>query len=240
LQPVSDGTAALVNDSNQAVATLLQQKADALKNSTDWQMYVGPSGDGDIDKWEELSGSADDGVFSGLSNRIKFEMAKTAYNFKNQIKVWLSEILQVLFEAASLCINTVRSFYLLILAILGPLVFALSVFDGFHHVLTAWLAKYINIFLWLPIANIFGSMIGQIQQEMIKLDIMQLNATGQTTFGSTDAAYIVFLILAIVGYTTVPSIANYVVSAGGGSGHLKKMTNAAAGTGKMVVKGGGK
>lgn len=240
LQPTVDGTAALVNDSNTAVATLLQQKADALKNSTDWQMYVGPSGDGDIEKWEELSGAADDGAFSGLSNRVKFEMSKLSYNFKNQIKVWLSEILQVLFEAASLCINTIRSFYLLILAILGPLVFALGVFDGFHHVLTGWLAKYINIFLWLPICNIFGSLIGQIQQEMIKLDIAQLNSTGQTTFGETDAAYIVFLILAIVGYTTVPSIANYVVNAGGHGTHLKKMTNGAQGVGRAVMTGGRK
>ncbi len=226
LQPTVAGTAALVNDSNKAVSTLLQQKADALKNSTDWQMYVGPSGDGDLEKWEELSGDADDGAFSGLSNRVKFQMAKAAYNFQNQIKVWLSEILQVLFEAASLCINTVRSFYLLILAILGPLVFALSVFDGFHHVLNAWLAKYINIFLWVPIANIFGSLIGQIQQEMIKLDIAQLKTTGQTTFGQTDAAYIVFLILAIVGYTTVPSIANYIISAGHQNAHLRKVTDA--------------
>jgi len=225
LQPTVAGTAALVNDSNKAVSTLLQQKADALKNSTDWQMYVGPSGDGDLEKWEELSDDADNGPLSGLSNRIKFQMAKAAYNFKNQIKVWLSEILQVLFEAAALCINTVRSFYLLILAILGPLVFALSVFDGFHHVLNAWLAKYINIFLWVPIANIFGSLIGQIQQEMIKLDIKQLQATGQTTFGQTDAAYIVFLILAIVGYTTVPSIANYIISAGQSNSHLRKVTN---------------
>jgi conjugative transposon TraJ protein len=226
LQPTVAGTAALVKDSNKAVSTLLQQKADALKSSTDWQMYVGPSGDGDLEKWEELSGDADDGAFSGLSNRVKFQMAKAAYNFQNQIKVWLSEILQVLFEAASLCINTVRSFYLLILAILGPLVFALSVFDGFHHVLNAWLAKYINIFLWVPIANIFGSLIGQIQQEMIKLDIKQLEATGQTTFGQTDAAYIVFLILAIVGYTTVPTIANYIISAGHHNSHLRKVTDA--------------
>jgi len=228
LQPTVTGTAALVNDSNKAVATLLQQKADALKNSTDWQMYVGPSGDGDLEKWEELSGDADDGAFSGLSNRLRFQMAKAAYNFKNSIKVWLSEILQVLFEAASLCINTVRTFYLLILAILGPLAFAIGVFDGFHHVVNAWLGKYINIFLWLPIANIFGSLIGQIQQEMIKLDIQQLAATGQTSFGETDAAYIVFLLLAIVGYTTVPSIANFIVNAGHQNSHLKKVTDQAS------------
>jgi conjugative transposon TraJ protein len=222
MQPVVSGTADIVHDSNQAVATLLQQKEDALQHSNDWQMYVGSGGSGELDKWEALSGEADTGLFSGVSNRVKFEMAKASYNLKNSIKVWLSEILQVLFEAAALCINTIRTFYLIILAIFGPLAFALSVFDGFGQVLTNWLARYINVFLWLPVANIFGSLIAQIQQEMIKLDIAQLNSSGITSFGPTDAAYIIFLIMAIAGYFTVPSITNYIVNAGGMGSHLAK------------------
>lgn len=215
LQPTVTGTAAIVGDANQAVETLLQEKQQALQQSTDWQMYAGTTGSGDIDKWEQLSGEADSGVFSGLSNRVKFEMAKAAYNLRNSIKVWLSEILQVLFEAAALCINTVRTFYLIILAILGPLAFAFSVYRGLEDSLSHWLSHYIHVFLWLPVANIFGSLIAQIQQQMIKLDIAQLTATGQSNFGATDAAYIIFLLMGIVGYFTVPSITHYIVRTGG-------------------------
>jgi conjugative transposon TraJ protein len=225
MQPTVAGTAALVTDSNQAVANLLAQKQAALQQSADWQMYVGSSGNGDEEKWEQLSGDASNGALSSLSNPIKFQLAKASYNLKNSIKVWLSELLQVLFEAAALCINTVRTFYLIILAIIGPLVFGLSVFDGLHHILIGWFARYINVFLWLPIANIFGSLINQIQQQMLQLDIAQLQATGQTTFGSTDAAYMIFLILAIVGYFTVPSVANYIINAGSMGAHLSKTTN---------------
>jgi conjugative transposon TraJ protein len=214
MSPTVTGTAAIVNDSNQAVATLLQQKQEALQKSNDWQMYAGATGSGNQEKWEELSGEADSGTFSGLSNRVKFEMAKASYNLKNSIKVWLSEILQVLFEAAALCINTVRTFYLVILAILGPLSFAFSVYKGLEDSLSQWLSRYIHVYLWLPVANIFGSLIGQVQQEMIKLDISQLNATGQTTFGTTDAAYIIFLLMGIVGYFTVPSVTQYIIRAG--------------------------
>jgi conjugative transposon TraJ protein len=226
LQPTVSGTAALVDDSNQAITTLLQQKQQALSQSTDWQMYVGPSGSGDLEKWEQYSGDADAGVTSGITNWAKFEMAKAAYNFKNSIKVWLSEILQVLFEAAALCINTVRTFYLIILAIVGPLVLGLSVFNGLHHIVTAWFARYINIFLWLPVANILGSLMGQIQEQMIRIDIAQLGATGQTSFGATDAAYIVFLIMGIVGYLTVPSLTNHIIMViPAGGAHMGKMTN---------------
>ena len=215
MEPTVSGTQAMVQDGNKAVAVLLQQKQEALQHSNDWQMYVGPDGGGSLDKWEELSGEADSGVFSGISNRVKFEMAKASYNLRGSIKVWLSEILQVLFESAALCINTIRTFYLIILAIFGPLAFGLCVFDGFGHIIRDWLARYINVFLWLPVANIFGALISQIQQEMIKLDIAQVNATGQTSFGPTDSAYLVFLILSIAGYFTVPSITNYIISGGG-------------------------
>jgi conjugative transposon TraJ protein len=215
LQPTVDGTAALAGNANQAVATLLQEKQQVLQLSAEWQMYTGADGSGSLDKWEQLSGEADSGVFSGLSNRVKFEMAKTSYNLKNSVRVWLSEILETLFEAAGLCINTVRTFYLIVLAILGPLAFAFSVYPGLEGSLSHWLSHYIHVFLWLPVANLFGSLIAQIQQEMIKLDIAQLTASGQAGFGATDAAYLIFLLMAIVGYFTVPSITHFIVRTGG-------------------------
>ena len=87
MQPTVTGTAAIYTDANQGVATLLQQKQQALQQSTDWQMYVGTAGSGNLEKWEQLSGEADSGTFSGLSNRVKFEMAKASYNLRNSIKV---------------------------------------------------------------------------------------------------------------------------------------------------------
>src|SRR5665213_3862479 len=101
-------------------------------------------------------------------------MSKSSYNFRNSIKEWMSEVLQVLYMAAALCINTIRTFYLIVLAILGPLVFGLAVFDGLGHILMVWVARYINVFLWLPVANIFGSIIGKVQEQMIALDICLL------------------------------------------------------------------
>lgn len=152
----------------------------------------------------------------------------------------------MLYAAASLCINTIRIFFLIVLAILGPLVFGFAVFDGFQQTLTVWLARYVNIFLWLPIANIFGSILGKIQENMIKVDLSQIEAQGDTFFSSTDTAYLVFLIIGIVGYFSVPNVANYVVHAGGGNAILTKVNSlvvaaprsaggAAMGAGGMVA-----
>src|SRR3569833_449649 len=142
----------------------------------------------------------------------------------------MSEILLVLYAAAILCIKTIRTLYLIVLAIQGPMVFGFAVYDGLQHTLTQWLARYINIFLWLPIANIFGSIIGKVQQEMIRLDISQIQSAGDTFFSPTDTAYLIFLCIGIVGYFCVPSVANYVIHANGGYGLLNRVTSVANST----------
>jgi len=173
--------------------------------------------------------SDDENIFESVGNSIDFALEKAGYNFRNSVKEWMSQILEILFQAASLCINTLRTFQLIVLAILGPLVFGISVFDGFQHTLTVWLARYINIFLWLPVANIFGAVIAKIQELMIQLDISQIAEEGNTVFSSTDVGYLIFLIIGIVGYFTVPSVANYIVNAAGGDAMQQKATKLFAG-----------
>jgi len=230
LQPVASTTNTMVKDSQAAIQTLLQAKADAEKQTAAWQMYVGPEGEGDRDKWYQYThpddpSDSNEGMLGSIGNDMKFAMSKAAYNFKNSIKAWMSEVLQVLYEAAALCINTLRTFQLIVLAILGPLVFGIAVFDGFQHTLTVWMARYVNVFLWLPVANIFGSIIGKVQQNMLRLDIAQIQTTGDTFFSSTDVCYLIFLLIGIVGYFTVPSTANYIVNAGGGNTLVQKINS---------------
>ncbi|OXA73303.1 conjugative transposon TraJ protein [Flavobacterium araucananum] len=229
MKPTVTATAAMVEGSNKAIERLLKEKEEALKETDPWKMYVGSTGSGDQDKWYRYTHDDADpsgqGMLDGIGNDIKFAMSKASYNFRNSVKEWMSEVLRVLFEAASLCIDTLRTFQLVVLSILGPIVFGISVFDGFQHTLTVWLARYINIYLWLPVANIFGSIIGKIQENMLKIDIAQAGEYGETFFSRTDVAYLVFMIIGIIGYFTVPSVANYIVHAGGGGALGQKVTS---------------
>lgn len=224
LNPTVTGTAAMMSNSNRAIEFLLDQKEKAIKQSEIYPIYGDEGTHGKWYKYMYPEGEEETGI-DLISNGMKFLMAKTMYGIRNQIKQWLSEILQVLYEAAALCINTVRTFYLIVLAILGPLVFGLSVFDGFQNTLTVWLARYVNVFLWLPVANIFGSIISKIQENMLRHDIDQINQYGDTSFSPTDSGYIIFLIIGINGYFTVPSVANYIVHAGGDNRLLSKASN---------------
>src|SRR6202012_4240768 len=239
LQPVVSSTTHRVSNSNAAIAALLQQKADAEKQTAAWQMYIGADGEGSREKWYRYSHPDDpndtqEGMLGSIGNDMKFAMSKAYYNFRNSIKQWMAEVLELLYEAAALCINTIRTFQLIVLAILGPLVFGIAVFDGFQHTLTVWMARYINVFLWLPVANIFGSIIGKVQQNMLALDISQIQNTGDTFFSSTDVCYLVFLVIGIVGYFTVPGTANYIVHAGGGNALVQKINSLVSSSSRAV------
>mgnify|MGYP002073229285 CR=1 FL=1 len=236
LSPTVSATSAMVDNSNKAIEVLLKQKENAVKKSKQWQIYVGEDGTGNREEWykykypEDNKGS-EDRWLKGISNDIQFWMEKQSYNFRNSIKAWLKEVLEVVYLGASLCINTLRTFFLIVLAIVFPLVLGFSVYDGFQDTLTNFIARYVNIYLWLPIANIFGSILGKIQENMIRLDISQIESGGDTFFSSTDTAYLVFLLIGIVGFFSVPNVAGYIIQAGGHNTLLQRVNT-------MVITGG--
>lgn len=149
------------------------------------------------------------------------------------IRAAIQGVLEFLYETVALLIHAIRTFYLIVLAIIGPLIFSLSIYDGFHHLITVWLARYINVFLWLPVANIFGAIIAKIQANMISGQTFSVPLPGQP-LTLTDWAYLAFLLIAIVGYCTVPSVSNYIVNAGGGNALLHKVTSMTVGTAKAA------
>lgn len=226
--PVIVQTARFQSLSQESIDQLLEAKQRAMESGKFWNMYVGEQGQGDRDLWYDYANPeevGEEGWLESVGNGIQFALEKASFHLQMNIKTWMSEILQVLYQAAGLAINTIRLFYLLILGFLGPLSFALSVFNGFHHTLTQWIARYINVYLWLPVANVFGMVINEIQKSMLNLDLQQIENSGKTFFSSTDTAFLIFMVIAIIGYTTVPSVANYIIYAGGKDSLLHKTSN---------------
>lgn len=249
LQTTVVGTEKMKNNSDKAIVALLQKKEEEIKKSPFYEMYGSNNGEGNRELWLEYAhpeaAKSGEGWLDGIGYDVQFAVSKAFYNMKGWFKQALSFFLQVLYEAAALCINTMRTFNLLILAILGPFVFGFAVFDGFQHTLQVWLARYVHTFLWLPIANIFGSVIGKIQEQMLKIDIDQVQEYGDTFFSSTDIGYLIFMIIAIVGYTTIPNVAGHVVHVGSGSALSSKISSMSssfagktAGAATTVVSGG--
>lgn len=139
---------------------------------------------------------------------------RLSYDIKMWFRDLLRDLFELMFKAAALVIDTLRTFFLLVLSILGPLAFAFAVYDGFQATLTQWLARYISVYLWLPISDIFSSILARIQTLMIESDLKQLSDPNFIPDGSSGL-YIVFLIIGIIGYFTVPTVAGWIVHSGG-------------------------
>lgn len=139
----------------------------------------------------------------------------------HDIKIWFRQMVQDFFEllynAVALTIDTLRTFFLVVLSILGPLAFALSVYDGFQSTLTNWISRYISIYLWLPISDLLSAILSKIQASMIQMDIDLLKDPSYIPDDS-NGVYIIFFIIGIIGYFTIPTAAGWVIQAGGGSG----------------------
>lgn len=157
------------------------------------------------------------------------------YDMKMWFRQLIRDFFELLFNAAALTIDTLRTFFLVVLAILGPLSFALSIYDGFHSTLTAWISRYISVYLWLPVADLFSAVLSKIQALMLKTDIALLQDPSYVPDGS-NGVYIIFLIIGIIGYFSIPTVAGWIIQAGGG-GSFNRNVNTAAAKGAALAGG---
>ena len=166
-------------------------------------------------------------------------MDRAAYNIKKSVRDWFRELLEMLFQAAGLIIDTLRTFFLIVLSILGPLAFAISVYDGFQSTLPQWISRYISIYLWLPVSDLFSSVLARIQTLMLQKDIQELSDPNFIPDGSSTV-YVIFMIIGIVGYFTIPTVASWIVSAGGTSAYNRNVARAGSIAGAAVGAASGK
>ncbi len=153
------------------------------------------------------------GAFDAI-DKLGMHVERAAYNLKKMVRDWFRELLELLFMAAALVIDTIRTFFLIVLAILGPISFAISVWDGFQASMTQWFNRYLCVYLWLPVSDLFSSILARIQVLMLQNDIDRLSDPGFIPDGS-DTVYIIFMIIGIIGYFCVPTVASWIVQAGG-------------------------
>lgn len=160
---------------------------------------------------------------------------RAMYNMKKAVQNFFRELLELMFNAAALVIDTLRTFFLVVLSILGPISFAIACWDGFHASLTQWFVRYISIYLWLPVSDLFSSVLARIQVLMLQKDIEQLYDPNFIPDGS-NAVYITFLIIGIIGYFTIPTVANWIIQAGGGAGNYSRnVAQTASRTGSIAA-----
>lgn len=230
LSPIVYGTHSILEDQVLDLSAL-QAKKDLLEHEA---MIRNPEtaymvSDQEFDKkLDELGWSPSDiGTMAGMY------MDRQTYQIEKIIKEWFRNLLEILFQAAALVIDTIRTFFLIVLSILGPIAFSISVWDGFQSTLTQWITRYISVYLWLPVADLFSSMLARIQSLIIERDIEMLE---DPTFipDTSNTVYIIFMIIGIVGYFTIPTVTGWIIQAGGAGNFTRNVNQTAMKSGNIA------
>lgn len=185
------------------------------------------------EKLEELGWSPSDLMaISGMY------LERGMYDLQQMVKNWFRELLEILFNASALVIDTIRTFFLIVLSILGPIAFAISIWDGFQSTLTQWITRYISIYLWLPVADLFSAILAKIQTLIVEKDIEML---ADPTFipDSSNTVYSIFMIIGIVGYFTIPTVTGWIIQAGGAGNFTRNVNQTAMKAGNVAGAGAG-
>ncbi|KAA9341179.1 hypothetical protein [Larkinella humicola] len=166
---------------------------------------------------------------------------------------FLKNLFYAVYLAARLVILTVRAFFMIVLTMIGPLAFAIAIFTGFQDSHLLWIARYVQVSLWFPLANILGTIVTYLQGKVIALQYLELTNNVPDEAQSGKIIYIVFMIIATLAYFTIPTISSYIISSSGVGSAMQRITSistaisaaavsaaspAALGAAGMVGKGG--
>ena len=225
LSPIVQGTAKMLEAETLDMNEYREQKDkleyEAMKRNPETAYLVSNE---EFDKQlEELGWSPDD-----LVTMAGMYIERSMYQMKKGVREFFRELLELLFQAAALVIDTLRAFFLVVLSILGPIAFAISVWDGFQSTLTQWICRYVQVYLWLPVSDMFSTILAKIQVLMLQSDIERMQADPNFSLDSSDGVYIVFMIIGIIGYFTIPTVSGWIIQAGG-MGNYGRNVNQTAG-----------
>lgn len=228
LSPVVKGTHTLLESQTFDMEKYREQKDklefEAMKRNPETAYLVDKE---EFDKQLEELGIMDAPQITSMY----FERA--SYSMKTWIQGCFRDLLELMFQAAALIIDTIRTFFLIVLAILGPIAFAISVWDGFQASMTQWITRYVSVYLWLPVSDLFSSILAKIQVLMLQQDIEKLSNPNFIPDGS-NSVYIVFMLIGIIGYFTIPTVSNWIIQAGGMGNYGRNINSQATKTGSVV------
>lgn len=122
--------------------------------------------------------------------------------------------------------------YLVLMALIGPFTFAISILPSYHGGIKLWVERYIQYTLWEPLLSI---------AMYIMLQVM-IAATFTAATDVGGVATVIFLMIAVfVIVKQVPTIASFIIESTGTAGLANQMAGTGMDAGKktaMILKGG--
>ena len=126
----------------------------------------------------------------------------------NNVGSIISSILSVIVKIVQYVLLAVSSIYLIILGLIGPFVFALSLMPGFGNNISVWIARYIQISFWCPMAALIDFVNFKVKGAMM--------AAFWTASSGAQLAFplhlIVMEIVTLICLLAVPQMSSWIIS----------------------------
>ena len=226
------GTTKVISHSTDSIRTNESAKIDALQAQKKAILDARPenkyfaTNEAYEQKLKDLEG------ITNVGDRMSLSFDKLKYDVNQNFREWMKNTLELFHVAARLLISVLAAFLLISLSVLGPLTFGSAIFPGFSGGIAKWLGNFITISLWVPVANIFGTIMNTFQIQMLQGDINRLNSGAGVD--SADFGYLVFLCIAIAGYLIIPKVTEMLVATSGAGQVASAFIGAATGAAAMA------
>ncbi|MEZ3560204.1 MAG: conjugative transposon protein TraJ, partial [Duncaniella dubosii] len=78
---------------------------------------------------------------------------------------------------------------------------------------------------WLPVADLFSTILAKIQVLMLQNDISELTNNPNVNLDSSNTCYTIFMIIGIIVYFTIPTVASWIIQSGGMGAYTKHVNS---------------
>lgn len=206
-------------DKKHIVAQKLEEKQNAML-AVDLPLFY-ENEEKEADLWDK-----------GINLLLTTYNIMTGRAIQNQINFYimdaLRQVFEALFEAIVYLIAFLRTVFCVLLVIFGPLVFALSIFDGFQDNYLQWIARFINVNLYLPIALLILSLVQEVLIFTLEWEIQMINSSLIYQPQMFYVSGLIVPVFGIIGMSLVPKISSWIIQATGTNSGGGRMLRTAA------------
>ncbi|MBK3518259.1 hypothetical protein [Carboxylicivirga marina] len=210
---------AIYSNRQEEVSQKLQEKQSVMLN-TDLPLFE-ENQEKEADLWDK-----------GINVLLTTYNIVSGRAIRNQINYYIMEgirqVTEVVFEVVVYLIAFLRTIFCVLLIIFGPLVFALSIFDGFQDNYLQWIARFVSVNLYLPIALIILSLTQHLLIYVLDVEINMMNQMGFYQSSLFFVSGLIVPLCGICGLMMVPKVATWIINASGTSTGGGRMLRTAA------------
>ena len=164
-------------------------------------------------------------------NTIKMAATFTLGTPVEHFSTALSWMISIFVKVAQYILLAVSNIYLIILGLVGPFVFAVSLLPGFGGNISAWIARYMQISFWVPVAALVDFVNFKMKDALVEYF---WSAADAGKFAA-PVHLIVLDAVTLICLFAVPSLCSWIVSSAGASDVNRAIVSTAAKA--MMMKG---